>query len=176
LGVAYSHPSVRLKSRPWASILAVAFGQGWFGFAAGYLAAGGLASRVGSPEALEAGAVAVLVTVALYPLTQIYQVEADRRRGDRTFGAEYGPRGCFLFSIAGALAAAPLLADFARRHFTPAEAIALGAALLAAATGLYVWAKRFEPAAVARNYDRVMGIGYATSTAFAALILWHMVR
>ena len=132
--------------------------------------------RAASPRVIEAGVVAILVTVALYPLTQVYQVAADRGRGDRTFGAVYGPRGCFLLSILGALAAAPLLADFARRYFSRAEGVVLAAAVLIMALILYAWSKRFDPAAVARNYDRVMTIGYATAGAFAALILWHMAR
>jgi 1,4-dihydroxy-2-naphthoate octaprenyltransferase len=176
LGVAYSHPLVRFKSRPWASILVVALGQGWLGFLAGYLAAGAEPASTRSLKSLEAGTVAVLVTTSLYPLTQVYQVAADRRRGDRTFGAVYGPRGCFRFSMAGAFGAGLALADYGRRFLSPAEGALLAAALLAAIPGLYLWSRRFDPTAVERNYERVMGIGYATSATFAALILWHMAR
>src|SRR5262249_45127850 len=82
LGTAYSHPRWRLKSRPWASILAVALGQGVLGFFAGYSAAGGTATGAMRERVMEAALVAALVTSALYPLTQAYQAEADQRRGD----------------------------------------------------------------------------------------------
>jgi 4-hydroxybenzoate polyprenyltransferase len=42
---------------------------------------------------------------ALYPLTQIYQVEEDRRRGDRTLALMLGVRRSLLVSLGAAAAA-----------------------------------------------------------------------
>jgi lycopene elongase/hydratase (dihydrobisanhydrobacterioruberin-forming) len=47
---------------------------------------------------------------ALYPLTQLYQMEEDRRRGDRTLAIVLGIRGSLLFSIGMTLLAFGLIA------------------------------------------------------------------
>lgn len=44
-----------------------------------------------------------------YPLTQIYQIDEDRDRGDTTFAVWVGPRGVFTFAIATRSLAAILL-------------------------------------------------------------------
>ena len=80
LGAAYSHPRVRFKARPWASLLVVSLGQGVLGFLLGFLAAGGAPRAALAPRALEAAFVAAAFTTALYPLTQLYQVDEDRRQ------------------------------------------------------------------------------------------------
>jgi 4-hydroxybenzoate polyprenyltransferase len=176
LGVAYSHPRWRLKARPWASILAVAFGQGIFGFFAGYAAAGGAASGAATERVVEAALIAALATTALYPLTQVYQADADRRRGDRTFAACYGARATFGFAITGTLGAGLLLAHYFSRYLTWTEGLLLGAAARAGAAGLGHWSRRYDPSDVGRNYDRVMLTGYSVSLALGSLILWHLAR
>lgn len=105
LSVAYSHPRFRWKAKPIHSLLVVAFGQGTAGFAAGWLA-GGSAWPPVAPIRVALGAlVATLATVGMYPLTQLYQIEEDRARGDRTFAVAFGPRVSFGFSLTCLVAA-----------------------------------------------------------------------
>lgn len=176
LGVAYSHPAVRLKSRPWASLLLVALGQGILGFLLGFFAGGGRPAALLQARVVEAALVAAAATTTLYPLTQVYQAEEDRRRGDRTFAAVYGPGACFRLAAAGAVVSALLLGHYFARHLSAAEGGLLAAGALAAAAVLPRWARSFNPAAVEANYRRVMTVGYVTAAVLGLLILRHLLR
>jgi 1,4-dihydroxy-2-naphthoate octaprenyltransferase len=102
------------------------------GFAAGWAAAAPL-DFAGS--LLFAGAAsAALTAVGLYPATQVFQVEEDRARGDRTLAVTLGPAralrlGALLLLAGGALSA---WAANARFGGWDAAAVALGYLLLAA--------------------------------------------
>lgn len=176
LGIAYSHPAVRLKSQPLASLLLVAVGQGVLGFLLGFFAAGGRLGEVTSLRVIEAAAVAAAATTTLYPLTQVYQAAEDRRRGDRTFAAVYGPAACFRLATGGAVASGLLLGHYVARYLSVPEGIALAAGGLTAAAGLPTWARRFDPEATERNYRQVMAVGYGTSAVLGILILGHLLR
>ena len=109
---AYSHPLTRWKASPWKSAAAIGLGQGVVGFLCGWAAAGG----EGISVAMAAGAAsAALTALGLYPLTQVYQVEEDSARGDRTLAVVLGQKNalrfgnlCLLLAAAAALVAVPL--------------------------------------------------------------------
>jgi 4-hydroxybenzoate polyprenyltransferase len=127
---AYSHPATRWKAGPWKSAAAIALGQGALGFAAGWIAAAPLDL---SDEALSAGASgAALTALGLYPATQVFQLEEDRKRGDRTLAVVMGPAAALrLGAVCLALGGAVTTWLVARR-FGPPDAflIALGYAAL----------------------------------------------
>ena len=107
LGILYSHPLTRFKGRPWPSWLTVMFGQGVLGAICGVVAMDG--PRVTVELALGVGAAAAIVG-AIYPLSQIFQLEEDSRRGDRTVAMMLGRRGTprvasALFTLGAALMA-----------------------------------------------------------------------
>lgn len=109
LAAGYSHPRTRWKASPWASAATVALGQGLLGFLAGWCAAVGGLPDVLDPRALLGGATAALTTLGLYPPTQVFQVDEDAARGDRTLAVTLGPvralhLGSFCLLAAGALA------------------------------------------------------------------------
>ena len=90
LGAMYSHPSVRLKGKPIGSWLTVMFGQGALGALAGFVSVND--ARPGRDAAF--GIVAAsLIVGGLYPVTQIFQLEEDEKRGDRTVAMMLGRRG-----------------------------------------------------------------------------------
>lgn len=84
LGVLYSHPRFRWKAHIAFSTLVVFGGQGALGFYAGWTAAKGGWVEAGGLPALLGAVTAAFTTFGIYPLTQVYQMEEDRRRGDRT--------------------------------------------------------------------------------------------
>jgi lycopene elongase/hydratase (dihydrobisanhydrobacterioruberin-forming) len=94
LSVAYSHPRARWKGRPGLDLV-----TNMAGYGAGTTAAGLLAARAALPGSLPPpGAGAALACLgfaclfgSFYPLTQLYQTEADRARGDRTLSTRLGP-------------------------------------------------------------------------------------
>lgn len=175
LSVAYSHPRLRWKSKPVGSLLVVAFGQGTAGFIAGWLASG---AAWPPPHPLRLGlgaAVATLATVGIYPLTQIYQIEEDAARGDRTFAVAFGARASFDFSLS-CLAAAGACLVALLGTFGKWDAVfgALGFLLLI--SGLWRWRSQFR-SDVAMNFKAVhvaqLGVSVATLGYVAVRMLFN---
>jgi 1,4-dihydroxy-2-naphthoate octaprenyltransferase len=126
---AYSHPATRWKASPWKSAAAIALGQGAIGFVAGWVAAAPLDF---GDEALLAGAAgaagAALTALGLYPATQVFQVDEDRARGDRTLAVALGPARALRFGALCLMGAGGITAWLVARRFGPSDAflIALG--------------------------------------------------
>jgi 1,4-dihydroxy-2-naphthoate octaprenyltransferase len=127
---AYSHPATRWKASPWKSAAAIALGQGALGFAAGWIAAAPLDPR---DEALFAGAAgAALTALGLYPATQVFQLEEDWERGDRTLALVMGPAAALRFGATCLALAGAVTVWLVERRFGRPDAvlIALGYAAL----------------------------------------------
>ena len=97
LSKAYSHPRIRLKKNPFLSWLTVSIFQGPFIYLAIFLS-----FSSSWPIDLKQQWPAALSTAFLfggaYPMTQIFQHEEDRKRGDETLSLKLGIKGTFLFS------------------------------------------------------------------------------
>jgi len=133
LSVLYSAPPARLKSRPGLDLMVNMLGYGAGSTLAGFLTA--RAAYFGSPAACAAGGWKTvswpglqgplseqlqgvlagggggvvlgfgLLFGSIYPLTQLYQMNADLERGDRTLVTALGPRLSLLLSLALAVGA-----------------------------------------------------------------------
>jgi 1,4-dihydroxy-2-naphthoate octaprenyltransferase len=91
---AYSARSVRLKKYPVAGFLTVVICQGALVFFMVYHGSHALLS----PHVPALGMISASFLIGgFYPLTQIYQHEADARDGVRTISAQLGLRGTFIF-------------------------------------------------------------------------------
>lgn len=174
LSIGYSHPRTRWKNGPASSLSVVAFGQGVLGFAAGVAAAAHRGWLPVTPALILGGAAATLLTTGLYPLTQVFQVEEDLARGDRTFAVRFGPRGVFRTTLACFALALLTALPAARTVFTPTETVVVALALLLLIVVLAIWARRFDPRTQLANHDRVLAIGLVTSGCFVALIVRHL--
>lgn len=166
---AYSHPRTRWKRSPLASTAAIVAGQGGIGFWLGWSASGGGGKALGSANLEWTGqdawalVAACAVVAALYPLTQVYQLDADRARRDRTLATVLGPRGTLAWSAGGFAAAAAALAAAGSTGLAGyAGASALVASAVAAA-----W-----PAGRIPSHRSVMGAAYLTSTVFLVSLVW----
>jgi len=169
LSFAYSHPRMRLKAHPLASVATVAVGQGVLAFLGGWAAIRGDVGSAWSPQGVLGALAATLLILSLYPLTQLYQIEEDRARGDRTIAVAWGPRRSFAFALAcQAIGGAAMLAVLYQRY-------GLGDALLATATltlqflAVARWAAHFDEDQVIGNYRRVMRLNTLTT---AGLVLY----
>ncbi|MBE7176214.1 MAG: UbiA prenyltransferase family protein [Mucilaginibacter polytrichastri] len=112
LSKAYSHPRVRLKKYPWISFFVVFLFQGAFVFWASFLALlPEAAFRYGS-RFFEAAFSCSFLIGASYPLTQIYQHDEDRRRGDITLSIRLGKTGTLIFSAFLFMVGFALLTDY----------------------------------------------------------------
>ncbi len=106
LSVLYSAPPFRLKAVPGADWVINMWGFGTLTPYAGWAA-------TGVPLDQAHGLVLLAfcpLFAALYPLTQIYQLEEDRRRGDRTLALMLGVRRSLWAALAAAAAAFALFA------------------------------------------------------------------
>jgi len=107
----YSHRSTRLKKSPYISFLIVFIFQGACVYWSSYAAISGLSILNGwNLNFVLAGLICSCLVGANYPLTQVYQHEEDRKRGDKTLSMVLGIRGSFLF--AGALFATAVVLLF----------------------------------------------------------------
>jgi len=101
LSLLYSVPPVRLKAVAGLDWLINMWGFGVLTPFAGWAATGMPVDRVG--EIVLLGFCPLFA--ALYPLTQLYQLEEDRRRADRTLASVLGERGSLVVAtLAAALA------------------------------------------------------------------------
>ena len=92
---AYSYRGIRLKKYPIIGFIAVAFLQGT-GIYVMVAFLGGALSDVG--QVIAGGILSFLMIGAGYPLTQIYQHQADQKDGVMTLSRLLGIKGTFIFS------------------------------------------------------------------------------
>lgn len=167
---AYSHPAVRLKSRPGAALATIAIGQGGLAFALGWTVFAPAGSLVALAPIARMALTASIVT-GLYVVTQSYQVEEDRARGDRTLPVLLGPSRALRWAAAVlAPGGAMLSADLARWAGAPIAVLAaVGAVALAGA--LVAWSRRIEGLSTHANFRIAMSVATATSAATAVLLV-----
>jgi 4-hydroxybenzoate polyprenyltransferase len=156
LSLAYSQPLVRLKARPWSSLLTVAFGQGVLAFLGAWAAARGSIAAAWSLEGVLGSLAAALMILGLYPLTQLYQVDEDLARGDRTVAVAWGANRCFALSLACLLTGGLAMLVVVGNRFGALDAVVVAAGLVAQMAAVAWWARHFHPAHIVGNYRHVM--------------------
>jgi 4-hydroxybenzoate polyprenyltransferase len=170
LSVLYSHPATRWKSRPGLDLVVNMAGYGAGTTLAGLGAAGGSSP---TPAGWWLAAGFGLLFGSFYPLTQIYQAEADRQRGDRTLTTTLGVRASLALALVlGTFAGGAWWLGFrAAGHL--ALAPAAGAALLLWLVHLAWWLRRgsrWTAAAHERGMYRALGLWAVVDAALA--IVW----
>lgn len=144
LSVAYSHPRWRWKARALLSLVVVALGQGTVGFLGGWLCGAPSPPSLVGLDALLGLVVATLSAVGLYPLTQIYQIEEDRARGDSTFAVVFGPNASFKFALACIALALTAMFPLIRRLFGWLDAALLAVVYAVLLLVVERWRRRFQ--------------------------------
>ena len=173
MGAAYSHPTLRWKARPLGGLFTVAIGQGLLAGLGGWVSAAANPTLPSLLGWLGIGAIA-LVTTGFYPITQIYQIEEDRARGDLTFAAWRGPQGVFTFAIITLAVAALVLIWVMAQALGLWQAAVVALFYLALLGAIIWWAKHFDPTQVIGNFRRVMRIYTITSGGFLAFLALHL--
>lgn len=176
IATAYSHPKTRLKANPWLALLAVGLGQGSIGFAAGWLVAQPALASLLTPTALLGMLSAACLVTGLYLVTQSYQTQEDRRRGDRTLPVLLGPRRALLLAVVIMALGGLLLAPIVLVHFGGVWLALLAGFLGLIAVGLLRWVGHFSEAAVTANYRTAMRLVALSAAGFSAFVLVQLVR
>jgi len=94
LAIMYSHPSVRLKSIPGLDVLTNALGYGVLVFYSGWA----ITNKPLNFEFIILLLAIFFLAAGAYPLTQIYQYEEDKKRGDKTTTIFLGKKRTLLLS------------------------------------------------------------------------------
>jgi 4-hydroxybenzoate polyprenyltransferase len=176
LSFAYSHPRVRWKAHLVASVLTVAVGQGFVAFLAGWAARRGELTSAWTLEAAVGALSATFLILSLYPLTQVYQIEEDRARGDRTIAVAWGPRGSFAFSLVCLALGGATMVGVLYRRYGAADALLAAIALLVQFGAIALWASRFESHRVIENYRRVMRLNLLTAAGLVLYLAYHLLQ
>jgi 4-hydroxybenzoate polyprenyltransferase len=172
LSIAYSHPTPRWKGRPLLSLVAVGIGTGTNTFLLGYLAAG---EKPLEPHIVLGALGVASMLLAFYPISQLYQLEADQKHGDRTFAATFGLATVKKFYVAAFILGAGLLtAALTQRCTTITTIFAITTTLGGAALAYLILRLRGE----AGEYKPIMRVKYLASLMFTifatvALIALH---
>jgi len=177
LSLLYSVPPVRLKARAGVDWLINLVGFGFLTPYAGWALTGRDVTRRGGLILLGFAA----LFGALYPLTQLYQLEADRARGDRTFAVALGIEkslaiALFLASLAWSLFFRA--ADDSQWALDAGGLLRWGVLLLAAAAWAAVLITWFRKCARMSPAEHQAGMHYAlvawAVTDLAVLIAWTL--
>ena len=169
LSLLYSVPPIRLKAVAGADWLINMWGFGAITPYAGWATTGLPVPRA---EVMVLLAFCPLFA-ALYPLTQLYQADEDRRRGDRTLALRLGMRGSLNVAIAAVAAAFALFGAAAFLGDWTGAGRTWRLAILAAALGVWLavlipWRAKAEtrsPAGHQRGMYLALGAWAATDAA-----------
>jgi len=128
MAILYSVPPIRLKARAGWDMLINCLGFGLLTPLAGW----GLTGRPLTSPFLALAIGFAFLFGALYPLTQIYQVEEDRARGDRTLVIKLGEARSLELALLMTIAAHACFA-WGLWHFTPPKGLLLAGLIPSAA-------------------------------------------
>ena len=159
MSLVYSCPPLRFKAVAGLDWFINMWGFGTLTAFAGWAATGVPVDRLGLIVLLAF----CPLFAALYPLTQLYQLDEDRRRGDQTLAAVLGARSSLAVSIAAAGVAFLLLAYASTRpEARPGAAIPIAVAALTWLAVLLPWYRRVDTLAPPAHQRRM----------YAALVAW----
>lgn len=172
---AYSYDRIRLKQYPYLSTLVVTLFQGAYTF---LLVQHGLGmaweSLIATPNLLLA-LVSTLFLCGSYPLTQVYQHQADADRGDITLSLKLGIRGTFLFAAASMFIATGLLMAvyFSQGEWPRMMVFLLATGPVVGIFGRWMWRVWKDEAAA--DFESTMLMNQVSSLCLSAaflLMLW----
>ena len=160
----YSTPHFRWKGRPVLSLFVIAISTGTNSVFLGNLAAGGNLSVI-----VVAGAVgAALILTSLYPVSQIFQLSEDKKRGDMTFAVQYGKpavKKFFRFAFLAGL----LLTTLALYNIYVIPSLLFGSTGFLAWIFLYFRIKDLQ--GFRDEYEKVMNIKFTASLSFVIFLM-----
>jgi 4-hydroxybenzoate polyprenyltransferase len=169
MSVLYSVPPARLKSRAGWDILINMLGYGLLTPMAGW----GLTGAQIEPWFWKICIGFGFLFGALYPATQIYQVDEDESRGDRTFVLALGVQGSLWAALALAIAAHLMFAWAALEHGVRSPHLLLLMSLLAWGCVIAQWLTKWRVLTGVRHEKRMYWL-LACWALTEATLLWGL--
>lgn len=174
LSMAYSHPYTRLKADPNFSILTIGLGQGGLAFLAGWFCHTTSISNI--PLFISGIFTTIFMSMGMYPLTQLYQVEEDRKRNDQTFAVYWGITNSFRFSVICVFLSSISMLSVLYIRKTYFELILVAIVYLFVLSQIYYWAKNYQEKDILDNYEKIMKLNYSNAVGFMAYIIVHVIK
>lgn len=171
---AYSYRGIRLKKYALLGYLTVVVFQGAVTFALVYH---GVHASLSTNIPLTGMLSSSLLIGGFYPLTQIYQHEADRKDGVNTISARLGYRGTFIFcAVVYSIAFAVLALNFFLR-LEPDRFFVLATCMLPILVYYFVWLAKVWKNTQAASFENTMRMNIiasvCTNIGFIALTIWN---
>lgn len=161
----YSSPHTRWKGSPTMSFVAIGIATVVCSFGFGYISFGG---QIFNYNLLIAAFGATCLVLSMYPLSQLYQIEADKKRGDTTFAVKYGLKGVRTSFIAFFDLGGLLLSYSFLKISNSVSVISL---LVEVCVGLYVYTVLKKVSSDESAYKKIMKTKYISGMAFSIMIL-----
>jgi 1,4-dihydroxy-2-naphthoate octaprenyltransferase len=161
---AYSYRGIRLKKYPFIGWLTVISCQGALVFFLVYQGSHpAIAGMVPVRDVAEAMIASSLLLGGFYPLTQVYQHEADRKDGVRTLSLVLGYRGSFIFTGIVYTLAFLLLAHYLLLNVEITEFYVLATCMLPVIVYFLIWAVKVWKDPGQANYVNTMRMNLLAS-------------
>ena len=172
---AYSYRGIRLKRFPVMGYLTVVIFQGAFTF---WLVYHGSHFPTTFDVPLSGMLASSLLIGGFYPLTQVYQHEADARDGVKTISAWLGYRGTFVFTACVYTLAMAVLAYHFFSSLDWNKFFVLATCMLPILVYFFVWARKVWKDTAAADFTHTMRMNAVASvcsnSGFLILIIWKI--
>ncbi len=160
---AYSYRNVRLKKYPIIGFLTVFIFQGAFVYLMAFSAITNFSVEIFTISNIICMSVASLFMGSIYPLTQIYQHEADKKDGVISISYKLGYNGTFIFSaILFSIATIFLFFYFNSKH-QQIDLVLFLLIMLPVITKLSIWFNKVRKDTAHANFENTMTMNLLTS-------------
>ncbi|MBL8026640.1 MAG: UbiA prenyltransferase family protein [Fibrobacteres bacterium] len=168
----YSIPSIRIKKYPWLGWIYTGAGQGTFTFLMVAQAVSGcelsvlITTKIMLP-ALAAG----LFVLGMFPITQVYQHEEDRKRGDTTISLLLGVKYTFVIAAVFMTLSISIYFYFFWKYYNIQSALLFTVINLPAALYTGLWFGKVLTGSVKADYSHTMRVCTIASTGIVIFAL-----
>ena len=149
-------------------------GQGILPFYAGWATALGGLIGGGDVSAIVPALSATLIIGGMYPLTQIYQLDADAERGDLTAARFLGVENSFRVALASVAIGGAGAVDIAATQFSWLEGIGLAVFIVIVLVAIVRWRSAFYAQTVMQNFKTLMLLYAGVTLPFLVWIVFHL--
>jgi len=172
---AYSYRGIRLKKYPFAGYLTVVIFQGAVTY---WLVYHGCHEPVTLQVPGSGMLAASLLIGGFYPLTQVYQHEADAKDGVKSISRRLGYRGTFVFTAIVYTMALMVLAYHFFYELDGDKFIVLATCMLPVLVYFFIWARKVWKNVSAASFANTMRMNLlasvCTNTGFLILVIWKI--
>jgi len=165
---AYSHPKIRLKKYPLIGAIVVSVFQGAYTYFTVQYGAIGNLEQLWTPDNLTLAICSSIFLLGTYPLTQVYQHEEDRSRGDQTLSLLLGIKETFYWALIFFSLGLAILSWWILQHRTVDEFFIFIASTSPVLLYFGFWFWKVLKSPLAADFDHAMRMNLISSVALSS--------